>query len=107
MDWSYAVLLVLAACFLLWRRGKQAEAAKVTSERLDKDTELYRHIKAGMREYNWRERTRNFWDVKNGELLFETAHVSAFKVDHFAEFWLLFQGSRRIWALRTLRRQRG
>lgn len=39
-----------------------------------------------MREYNWRQREENFWDVKDRGLLFETAHLSAFKVDQFAEF---------------------
>jgi hypothetical protein len=38
-----------------------------------------------MREFNWREREQDFWKAKNGELLFETAHLSAFHVDHPAE----------------------
>lgn len=71
--------------FFLWRQSKNAETAKVANERLEKDTQLYQHIKAGMREYNWRERDQDFWKAKNGELLFETAHLSAFHVSHFAE----------------------
>jgi len=38
-----------------------------------------------MREYHFREREQDFWKAKEGELLFETAHLSAFHVDHFAE----------------------
>jgi hypothetical protein len=38
-----------------------------------------------MREYHWRERENDFWRAKGGELLFETAHLSAFHVSHFAE----------------------
>ncbi|MBR1154275.1 hypothetical protein [Bradyrhizobium sp. JYMT SZCCT0428] len=49
------------------------------------DTRLYRNIKAGIREYQFREREQDFSRAKDGELLFETAHPSAFGVDHFAE----------------------
>src|ERR1700761_8496834 len=38
-----------------------------------------------MREYHFREREQDFWRAKDGELLFETAHLSAFGVSHFAE----------------------
>jgi hypothetical protein len=86
MEWSTLLLCVAAGAFILWRHKKNAETARSASERLDKDTALHRHIKTGMREYNWREREQNFFRVKEGELLFETAHLSAFKVDHFAEF---------------------
>jgi hypothetical protein len=50
-----------------------------------KDTKLYQHIKTGMREYHCRERRKNFWRAKSGELLFETAHLSGFSISHFAE----------------------
>jgi hypothetical protein len=61
------------------------EAAKVASERLAKDNRFYQHIKTGMREYNFRDRDQHFWKAKNGQMLFETAHLSAFHVDHFCE----------------------
>jgi hypothetical protein len=86
MEWPTLLMCVVVGAFILWRHAKSTEASRVASERLEKDTALYRHIKTGMREYNWRERDQNFWDVKDGGLLFETAHLSAFKVDHFAEF---------------------
>jgi hypothetical protein len=86
MEWPTLLLCIMVGAFFLWRRNRDAKAARVASERLEKDTTLYRHIKTGMREYHWREREQNFWDVKSGGILFETAHLSAFKVDHFAEF---------------------
>lgn len=85
MDWSLLLLLGLVVGFFLWRGSKKEEAAKVASDRLEKDTRLYQHIKAGMREYHWRERDQQFWKAKNGEKLFETAHLTAFCVSHFAE----------------------
>ena len=45
----------------------------------------YQHIKTGMREHNWRERDNDFWRAKDGERLFETAHLIAHRVDHVAE----------------------
>jgi hypothetical protein len=84
MEWPTLLLCVVVGAFILWRHTKSTEAARVASEKLEKDTALYRHIKTGMREYHWRERIENFWDVKDGGLLFETAHLSAFKVGHFA-----------------------
>jgi hypothetical protein len=85
MDWTLVVVLALAGVFFLWRQSKNTEKAKAANERLERDTRLYRNIKAGMREYHWRERENDFWRSKDGELLFETAHLSAFHVSHFAE----------------------
>jgi hypothetical protein len=85
MDWSVIILLALVGVFFLWRSSKNEEKAKVASARLESDTKLYEHIKTGMREYNFREHERQFWKARDGELLFDTAHVSAFHVDHFAE----------------------
>jgi hypothetical protein len=85
MDWTLVVVLALAGVFFLWRQSKNTEKAKAASERLERDTRLYRNIRAGMREYHWRERENDFWRSKDGELLFETAHLSAFHVSHFAE----------------------
>ncbi|SNT43098.1 hypothetical protein SAMN05216374_4041 [Tardiphaga sp. OK246] len=85
MDWSVIILLALVGVFFLWRSSKNEEKAKVASARLESDTKLYEHIKTGMREYNFREHEGQFWKARDGELLFDTAHVSAFHVDHFAE----------------------
>ena len=85
MDWMLVVVLALAGIFLLWRQSKNAEKAKAANERLERDTRLYRNIKAGMREYHWRQRENDFWGAKDGELLFETAHLSAFHINHPGE----------------------
>jgi hypothetical protein len=60
MDWSLLVL-ALVGSFFWWRHTKGLERAKVASARLERDTRLYQHIKAGMREYDWRRRDDNFW----------------------------------------------
>jgi hypothetical protein len=85
MDSTLVVVLVIAGVFLLWRHSKNTEKAKAATERLKRDTRLYRNIKAGMREYHFREREQDFWRAKDGELLFETAHLEAFGVSHLAE----------------------
>ena len=86
MDWSVLLLLALVGGFCLWRNARNEEVAKVATDRLKRDARLYQNIKAGMREYNWRERdNRDFWRAKHGQLLFETAHLCAYHVDHFAE----------------------
>jgi hypothetical protein len=85
MDSSLLILLVVVAGFFLWRQSKNKEKAQAANERLERDTRMYRNIKAGMREYHFRERDNNFWKAKDGELLFETAHLSAFHVSHPAE----------------------
>jgi hypothetical protein len=85
MDWSVLLLVAFVGGFFLWRSNKAAEQDKVASDRLKKDTRLYEHIKTGMREYNFREQKERFSEAKDGEPLFETAHLIAYHVDHFAE----------------------
>lgn len=82
---SWLIVLVIADGWYLWQRPRDAEKAKVANERLAKDNRLYEHIKAGMREYHWRERDQPLWRSKHGEKVFETAHLIAFHLDHFAE----------------------
>lgn len=88
MDGALLFMLALIGAFALWRHSKSAKAANVASDRLARDARLYQHIKSGMREYDWREREdfEKFLTAKSGELLFETAHLSAFCVGHFAEY---------------------
>jgi hypothetical protein len=85
MDWSLLAVLLVGGAFFLWRQSKNAERAKVANDRLEKDNRLYQHIKAGMREYDWHRRDQDFRIARDGELLFETAHMSAFHVSHFVE----------------------
>jgi len=89
MDPSALFILALLAGFIAWRQSKKAEVAKVVSDRLNKDTQLYRLIKSGMREYHWQQREpeqlKRFIRARHGDLLFETAHLSAVRVEHFAE----------------------
>jgi hypothetical protein len=107
MDWSLLLVLAIGGGFLLWRPSRNAEAAKVANERLERDNRLYQHIKTGMRAYHWREREQNFWKAKHGELQFEIAHLSAFHVEHFVESREgFFLRPRRIWALQCVRGQR-
>jgi uncharacterized membrane protein YccC len=46
MDWTLVVVLALAGVFFLWRQSKNTEKAKAANERLERDTRLYRNIKA-------------------------------------------------------------
>ncbi len=88
MDWTTIALLVAVGGFLLWRGNvseKDNERAEIARKRLERDNRLYQHIKAGMREYDWRRRDEKFTLRKDGELLFETAHMVVFNVSHFAE----------------------
>ncbi|WP_316198736.1 hypothetical protein [Bradyrhizobium sp. SZCCHNS2002] len=85
MDWSLLIVLAIGGGFFLWQRSKNEKAAVAANARLDRDTKLYDNIKAGMREYNWRERDQPLWKAKHLEKVFETAHLVAYHVDHFAE----------------------
>jgi len=86
MDW-WILLLVAIAAYLLWRQHKHTEGVKIVSARLERDKRLCQHIKAGMREYDWRrnQNDKEFWGKRDGELIFETAHLAAYNVSHFAE----------------------
>ena len=66
MDWSLILVVALVGGFFLWRNSRGEEAAKVANDRLQKDTQLYQQIKAGMREYHWRQREQNFRHAKDG-----------------------------------------
>src|SRR4051812_5730256 len=85
MDWSLLIVLVIAGGGDLWERSRDMGKGKTANGRVERDTRTYRNIKAGMREYHFRDRDNKFWEAKDGELLFETAHMSAFHVNHPAE----------------------
>ena len=89
MDWSTLAVVAVVGGFLLWRFGKAKQKteqrAEAATQRLTRDNRLYQHIKSGMREYDWRRQDEAFQIRKHGELIFETAHMAAYKVVHFAE----------------------
>lgn len=88
MDWTTIALLVAVGGFLLWRGSaaeKSEEKAESARARLKQDNRLYRNIKAGMREVNWRERDQGSRHRRDGEMIFENAHMAAYHVEHFAE----------------------
>ncbi|WP_425989911.1 hypothetical protein [Afipia sp. DC4300-2b1] len=88
MEWSTIALLMVGAVFLVWwnqREEKGSERAEAASDRLKRDNSLYKNIKTGMREINWLERDRGFRRHRNGEVIFENAHMIAYHVEHFAE----------------------
>jgi hypothetical protein len=86
MDWWGWVLLGLVGGFFLWRHSKNQEKAVVATKRLAKDNQLYQHIKAGMREFEWQKLHREFRRFEDRAVIFENAHMKAFKVGHVPEF---------------------
>ncbi len=70
MDWSLVAVLALVGGFFLWRHQKNTERAKAATERLAKDNRLYQHIKAGMREYNWRKDQISRTQTNTGSMAF-------------------------------------
>jgi hypothetical protein len=81
--------VVAIGAYFLWQHRKRTELAKQANVRLDRDTRLLQHIKSAKREYDFQKRdTIEF--PKDGELVFETAHYSIYKVRHFAESRLGF-----------------
>lgn len=90
MDWLIWILLALGIFYFLRRSSNDEEKAAAATARLAKDNRLYQQIKAGKREYEWHARERRFEIHKDGELLFENAHLQVFNVDHFAESRLAF-----------------
>ena len=89
MDLIELALLAFAVTIVLWRIAKKKEAKKNFSERKRKDQKLYESISKGMREWHWRTNESDafirFADAKDGDVLFETADLIAYQVEHFAE----------------------
>lgn len=88
MDWTTITLLVVVGGFMLWRGiadAKNDEKLETAKAKLKRDNQLYQSIKAGMREVNWQERDHRFRHRRDGELIFENAHMAAYHVEHFAE----------------------
>ncbi|WP_398472845.1 hypothetical protein [Tardiphaga sp.] len=84
MDWSIVTVLALVGIFIWWRQQKHVEGQKKVAARLARDTRLYQHIKMGMREYDWRQKDE-LWDYGDRQVIFETPHLIAYHVSHFAE----------------------
>jgi hypothetical protein len=87
MDWWILLIVAGIGGYFVWRQKKYAEGQKIVSARLERDKRLYQHIKSAKREYDWRkkENEKEFLGKKDGELIFETAHMAAYRVSHFAE----------------------
>ncbi|MET4294912.1 hypothetical protein ABIB06_001865 [Bradyrhizobium sp. LB8.2] len=86
MDWGLILVLAISGGIFLWQRSKNVETAKIANQRLKQDGRLYEHIKAGMREYHFRDGEQQFWRVnENRQRLFETADLIAFHVTHVIE----------------------
>lgn len=85
MDWSILVVLALVGAFFWWKHTKGVERAKAANARLDRDTRLLQHIKSAKRELDFYQRENPFQLRREGEIMLETAHWSAFHVSHFAE----------------------
>lgn len=83
MEWL--LVLAVGAGFLAWQHSRNKEKAEAATARLTSDNRLYQHIKAGMREYDWIRREKGTQFYKDGELIFENAHMKAVYVSHFAE----------------------
>jgi hypothetical protein len=89
MDW-WILLIVAIGAYFLWQHRKRTEMAKKANARRDRDTQLLQHIKSAKREYDFQKRDEPINFPKDGELVFETAHYSIYKVNHFAESRLGF-----------------
>lgn len=85
MEWWLVALLIAGAGYFSWRSSKNNERAEEARQTLDKDNRLYQRIKMGMREVNWREQNEGYRRRRDGDLIFEDAHMRAYHVDHFAE----------------------
>lgn len=87
MDWWMLPVGIAVVGFFLWRSSKNAERAVNATERLAKDNQLYQHIKTGMREYEWHRNKdfKAFMHLKDGQIVLDTPHMTAYHVDHFAE----------------------
>jgi hypothetical protein len=92
MDISFSSLLALCiGAYIIWDYYRNKTRTAAARQRIKNDKTLYQHIKSGMREYHWKmDKEEDFWDkafdAKDGDLLFETAHLSAYKVNHFVEY---------------------
>ena len=89
MEPSTILIIALFGGYILWRYKKDKERAKFSADRILRDTKLYENIKKGMREYRWRmketDQFKNFINAKDKEILFETADMTAYNLDHFIE----------------------
>ncbi len=90
VDWWTIFLLALIAAFWAWRFDRDKKRQAEAQATIARDTKTYENIKAGVREYDWRNQDAKWMWAKDGEKLFETAHLIAYRVEHFAEMRLGF-----------------
>jgi hypothetical protein len=83
----------LGAFIFLGYKKDKAKQEKAQKE-IARDTKLYENIKRGKREYDWRQNQENYSNYlkqqQHRALLFETADMVAFNLEHFAEFRISF-----------------
>lgn len=81
-DWPIVLAVLIIGGFFIWRISRIGDQRMVASSKLQNDVRLYERIRGGMQEYDLRTQKERFRDLKNGQLLFEAANMSAFHVDH-------------------------
>ena len=82
LDWLIILLVLIVGGFFLWRSSRSTDRESIRLEKLQKDIRLHERIQDGMREYDARTEKKGFPEAQDGQLLFETAKMSAFHVDH-------------------------
>lgn len=81
-NWPIFLAVLIVGGFFLWRLSRTDDPRAVASSRLQHDIRLYERIRSGMQEYDLRTQKQRFGGAANGQLLFETANMSVFHVDH-------------------------
>ena len=81
-DWTIILLVLAIGGFTIWRLSKATDQRTFASDKLQNDVRLYERIQSGMQDYDARTQKEGFRDAKNGQLLFETAKMAVFHVDH-------------------------
>src|SRR5689334_11714247 len=81
-NWPIILTVLVIGAFVIWRLSKATDQRSVASNKLQDDVRLYERIQSGMQEYDSRTLKEGFRGAKNGQLLFETANMSAFHVEH-------------------------
>lgn len=93
MDFTFTSIIGFSlAAFYLWRDKKKEEKAVIAIEQIRRDNILYRHIRSGVRECEWKigNDIDIYYDMHDKEVILENAHLVIYYLEHFAEFRLGF-----------------